>query len=571
MAPAQCRAAARALERACLRGPRPAPGLTGLRRALERACAIPSRRTCWRGWKPAWNRRCASPAAVEVAPAEALAALIEAAERLAATDETPGPARLWAGEEGEALATALTAAQAALPLSAGPAPSVLPGLLDAMLEGEMVRTRRALRGRGGGGTPARLHLGPAGGAAAIGGPACWAAWRRAFGRPPPIPAPGCPARCAPRSGWPRRRKRWGRRRMISSRPPAPRRSPCCPARAAATARPRCRHAGWRGSMTFLAGQRPAPGAASGAGWARTLDQPAGRPRPAAPPRPCPPVALRPRRLQRHRIETWLHDPYAIYARHVLKLTTLRPLEEATDAADYGSLVHAAWNFLRRAWPALAARAPAQLAPDDGARAGRGRSARVARGMVGAAPASHRRLGGGGRGGAPRHPPHAAHRHGGRRRTWTLDAPGGRFLLRPRRPHRAAAGRRAWPSSTTRPARRPRRRTSRPASRRNCRWKRRWPPPARSARRWRRGRGADLLAPDRRLSSRARLRIAVQGRRRRHRRGGGAGGQQAARADRRFDDPARGYLSQPHPARAPRFSDYGQLARVAEWDLAGEEA
>jgi ATP-dependent helicase/nuclease subunit B len=37
----------------------------------------------------------------------------------------------------------------------------------------------------------------------------------------------------------------------------------------------------------------------------------------------------------------------------------------------------------------------------------------------------------------------------------------------------------------------------------------------------------------------------------------------------FDDPARCYLSQPHPGRAPRFSDYGQLARVAEWAAAGE--
>jgi ATP-dependent helicase/nuclease subunit B len=38
----------------------------------------------------------------------------------------------------------------------------------------------------------------------------------------------------------------------------------------------------------------------------------------------------------------------------------------------------------------------------------------------------------------------------------------------------------------------------------------------------------------------------------------------------FDDPARCYLSQPYPARAPRFSDYAQLARVAEWGLAGDE-
>ena len=37
----------------------------------------------------------------------------------------------------------------------------------------------------------------------------------------------------------------------------------------------------------------------------------------------------------------------------------------------------------------------------------------------------------------------------------------------------------------------------------------------------------------------------------------------------FDDPARPYLSHPHPGRAPRFADYAQLARVAEWSAAGE--
>ncbi len=37
----------------------------------------------------------------------------------------------------------------------------------------------------------------------------------------------------------------------------------------------------------------------------------------------------------------------------------------------------------------------------------------------------------------------------------------------------------------------------------------------------------------------------------------------------FDDPARAYLSQPHPGAAPRFSDYTQLARVAEWAAADD--
>ena len=55
------------------------------------------------------------------------------------------------------------------------------------------------------------------------------------------------------------------------------------------------------------------------------------------------------------IETWLRDPYAIHARHMLRLNSLRPLDEATDAADYGSLVHAGLHhFLAEhgtRWPA----------------------------------------------------------------------------------------------------------------------------------------------------------------------------------------------------------------------------
>jgi ATP-dependent helicase/nuclease subunit B len=37
----------------------------------------------------------------------------------------------------------------------------------------------------------------------------------------------------------------------------------------------------------------------------------------------------------------------------------------------------------------------------------------------------------------------------------------------------------------------------------------------------------------------------------------------------FDRPDRAYLSRPHPGLAPRFSDYEQLARVAEWSAAGD--
>jgi len=33
----------------------------------------------------------------------------------------------------------------------------------------------------------------------------------------------------------------------------------------------------------------------------------------------------------------------------------------------------------------------------------------------------------------------------------------------------------------------------------------------------------------------------------------------------FENPARPYLSQPHPGRRPRFAEYAHLARVAEWE------
>jgi ATP-dependent helicase/nuclease subunit B len=39
------------------------------------------------------------------------------------------------------------------------------------------------------------------------------------------------------------------------------------------------------------------------------------------------------------IETWLGDPYSIYARHILGLKKLDPLEKPFDAAERGTLIH----------------------------------------------------------------------------------------------------------------------------------------------------------------------------------------------------------------------------------------
>ena len=63
------------------------------------------------------------------------------------------------------------------------------------------------------------------------------------------------------------------------------------------------------------------------------------PVPALRPEPRPPVAKRPRELSVTQIETWLRDPYAIYARHVLRLRPLDPLDAEIGPMDRGSAMH----------------------------------------------------------------------------------------------------------------------------------------------------------------------------------------------------------------------------------------
>ncbi len=58
------------------------------------------------------------------------------------------------------------------------------------------------------------------------------------------------------------------------------------------------------------------------------------------PNPRPPLEARPKRLSITEIETWIRDPYAIYARHILKLSPLEPLLRRADARERGTLYHA---------------------------------------------------------------------------------------------------------------------------------------------------------------------------------------------------------------------------------------
>ena len=77
-----------------------------------------------------------------------------------------------------------------------------------------------------------------------------------------------------------------------------------------------------------------------------IPQGARLPRPA----PTPPVAARPRRLSVTEIETWLRDPYAIYAKHVLRLRQLDALDEAVGPLERGTTLHKALELFIAQYP-----------------------------------------------------------------------------------------------------------------------------------------------------------------------------------------------------------------------------
>jgi ATP-dependent helicase/nuclease subunit B len=76
-------------------------------------------------------------------------------------------------------------------------------------------------------------------------------------------------------------------------------------------------------------------------FARALDASEQPQRPAGRPEPKPEPSARPARLSVTEIETWLRDPYSIYAKHILRLAPLDPVDTPPGARDRGTVIHAA--------------------------------------------------------------------------------------------------------------------------------------------------------------------------------------------------------------------------------------
>lgn len=336
MPPADYRGAVRRLDVKPLRGPRPGPGFEGLRaRAGETEPALLAALDSALAPFLALDdgQRHPFPAFV--------AAHLQALEAMAATPEQPGAARLWAGEDGEEAALFFSS----LLQNAGEMPLLrmadYPPVLTGLMAGVSVRPRW--------GTHPRLTiLGPLearlvqadimilGGLnegswppAAETDPWMSRPMRSRFGLPSPERGIGLSAHdfvqgfCAPR--------------VILTRAERQGTAPTIPAR-------------WLQRLDAVL-------EAAELGLPRTdwLDKAASLDRAAAPirisrPAPTPPVEKRPVCLSVTEIETWMRDPYALYAKHVLNLKELDLIDESPDAAERGTVIHAALEAFTRTFP-----------------------------------------------------------------------------------------------------------------------------------------------------------------------------------------------------------------------------
>ncbi len=356
-APGHFRAFARRLELAALRGPRPAPGFQGLLAALTMAredASDDADRADELDAIIAWLRPIAKAAepfaqALEsegIPLKELVARHVAFAEVLAsgaAADDGKGSPGLWSGPDGEALSGFISELHSA----AGDFPAIdggrYPALLDALLGGRVARPRP-------GGHPrlniwglleARLQHADL---MILGG------LNEATWPPDPAPDPWLSRPMRKTFGLPALERRIGLAahdftqafsapEVAMTRATRVEGTPTVPSR-------------WLlrldNELGPVAAQVLLGEGKSWLNWQQALDRPGGYDKPARP-GPTPPVAVRPRRLSVTEIETWMRDPYAIYARHILRLRPLDDIDADPGAADRGSFIHHALDQFLREW------------------------------------------------------------------------------------------------------------------------------------------------------------------------------------------------------------------------------
>ncbi|MEX2202338.1 MAG: double-strand break repair protein AddB, partial [Dongiaceae bacterium] len=327
---ARFRETVRDLERAALRGPRPAPGLAGLRAALAPKDA---------GLLPFVDRLAALFAPLlaladrpDLTLGDLIAAHLECAEALAASDDASGAERLWAGDAGEAAALFVDELREA----SAPFPELALGdyaaVLSALMRGHVVRPawgrhprlaiwgplearlqhvdRMILGGLNEGSWPPDLPADP------------WFSrdMRNKFGLAPPERRIGLSAHDFAQA--------MAAPEVILTRSLRVGGTPTVPAR-------------WLLRLDALLGACSID--TETIRDKATLDHVALLDRPDAilpckPPEPRPPVESRPTRLSVTDIGIWMSDPYALYARRVLRLREMDPIDAEPGAADRGNFI-----------------------------------------------------------------------------------------------------------------------------------------------------------------------------------------------------------------------------------------
>jgi ATP-dependent helicase/nuclease subunit B len=343
--PAEFRTKVRQLEKAALRGARPASGFAGLRASIDTKkfadclAFVDHLKDLTAPFTTALNQNTLSLK-------DLLKSHIEVAERLAADHETDGVNRLWQGDAGEALSSFVAELYDALTDNDGIDIQAhnYPALFNTLLMGRAVRPRHGAHPRLNIWGPMEARLQHAD--VLILGSLNEGSWPRepdpgpwmsrpmmaAFGLPLPERRIGLSAHdfaqafCAPNviltrsernDGTPTVPSRWLRRieNLIKKAPMAD---------------------------TITADQE----------WlslAMTLDHPDQRRTPEQP-RPSPPVDARPRRLSVTRVRTLQRDPYSIYAREILRLRPLDEIDADPGAADRGIIIHGVLEDFIKQYP-----------------------------------------------------------------------------------------------------------------------------------------------------------------------------------------------------------------------------
>jgi ATP-dependent helicase/nuclease subunit B len=343
---AALRAKVRALETTVLRGPRPASGIKGLLAASkdngDLEAFLGSLQTLLEPFTKVMDGS-------GQGFSDMLVAHIQMAEALACDDETDGASRLWAKDAGEAAANFVAELKEAGGTLENITGADYPALLETLIAGRMVRPRY--------GRHPRLHI--------------WGLLEARLQQADVMILGGLND-----DTWPPEAKAspWMSRPMMAKFGlPAPERRIGLAAhdfaqafaapdvvltrsiRVDGTPQVASRWLLRLDSVLEKNGFEPGFAAAEPwLAWVGALDTP-DQSRQVSEPRPSPPLDARPRQLSVTQVENLFRDPYAIYARHILGLKPLPPIDSEPGAADRGIIIHDVLHeFLERYRDALPA-------------------------------------------------------------------------------------------------------------------------------------------------------------------------------------------------------------------------